>query len=284
MDPAGTFDDSIIRPGWVERETLGLMDGSEPRWGFNDTTNDDSVVSGGSRYITSMYYVFNPVENGLTDAERVFAIVAYMLLVVVDGSVAGLISATLVGMNGGEREISDKLRAVKTWMMHERIPKGSQAKALGYFQQLYKSRIMYNEAEIISSMPPAMRNVFAMHIYEKFLKSIPMFKDLSDEIIASLCRVIEPMVAVKNQVIFSEGSTGKELYMLMSGELEVSRGGERLGFLSEGAFFGEVPLLSTETGAEIRKRTIIACTDCKICYVRPSLESHARTNQPRRPA
>ena len=56
-------------------------------------------------------------------------------------------------------------------MTAERIPRGSQAKALGYFQQLYKSRIMYNEAEIISSMPPAMRNVFAMHIYEKFLKT-----------------------------------------------------------------------------------------------------------------
>ena len=56
------------------------------------------------------------MENGLTDAERVFAIVAYMLLVVVDGSVAGLILATLVGMSGGEREISDKLCAVKIAM------------------------------------------------------------------------------------------------------------------------------------------------------------------------
>ena len=64
MDPAGTFDDSTIRIGWVDRETLGLMDGSDPRWGFNDTTNDDSLVSSGGRYITSMYYVFNPVRRG----------------------------------------------------------------------------------------------------------------------------------------------------------------------------------------------------------------------------
>ena len=41
-------------------------------------------------------------------------------------------------------------------------------------------------------------------------------------------------------MIFLEGSTGNELYMLISGELEVIAKGTRLGFLSNGAFFGEV--------------------------------------------
>eukprot|EP01050_Picozoa_sp_SAG11_P002121 SAG11_NODE_103_length_16571_cov_49.569208_4_plen_49_part_00 len=40
-------------------------------------------------------------------------------------------------------------------------------------------------------------------------------------------------------MIYTEGSTGKEMYMLLSGELEITARGERLGFLSDGAFFGE---------------------------------------------
>ena len=41
-----------------------------------------------------------------------------------------------------------------------------------------------------------------------------------------------------------EGQPGRELYMLMQGELEVFKNDEhkvphRLGFLSEGSFFGE---------------------------------------------
>ncbi len=55
--------------------------------------------------------------------------------------------------------------------------------------------------------------------------------------------------------------------MLMSGELEVSQNGQRLGFLSDGAFFGEVPIIDNSTGSETRKRTVTAMTDSKLCFV-----------------
>ena len=48
---------------------------------------------------------------------------------------------------------------------------------------------------------------------------------------------------MRGQKIFGEGETGREMYMLLSGEIEVSQGGHRLGFLSDGAYFGEFPLL-----------------------------------------
>ena len=40
--------------------------------------------------------------------------------------------------------------------------------------------------------------------------------------------------------------------MLMTGELEVRKQGQRLGFLSDGAFFGEVPILDDSMGSQIR--------------------------------
>ena len=43
----------------------------------------------------------------------------------------------------------------------------------------------------------------------------------------------------------------------------------RLGYLSDGAFFGEAPLLAkTETAFEIRMRTVTAIRDCEVCYLR----------------
>ena len=82
--------------------------------------------------------------------------------------------------------------------------------------------------------------------------AVPMFRGLPDEIIASICGILELTVAVKGQDVFQQGSTGKEMHILIQGELEVSKDNEGLGFLSEGAFFGEVPLLSNDTGAEVR--------------------------------
>eukprot|EP01047_Picozoa_sp_COSAG01_P054849 COSAG01_NODE_6043_length_3882_cov_3.851042_3_plen_42_part_00 len=39
------------------------------------------------------------------------------------------------------------------------------------------------------------------------------------------------MLAVRGQVIFAEGTSGKEMYFLLNGELEITVLGERLGFV-----------------------------------------------------
>ena len=41
----------------------------------------------------------------------------------------------------------------------------------------------------------------------------------------------------------------------------------RLGFLSEGAFFGEAAVLADESGRELRRRTLKAVTDSELCYI-----------------
>ena len=42
-----------------------------------------------------------------------------------------------------------------------------------------------------------------------------------------------------------------------------------LGFVSEGSFFGEIPVLAdAEPGAEIRTRTVRAVTESELCYLR----------------
>jgi CRP-like cAMP-binding protein len=203
----------------------------------------------------------------MTVHERVMATVVYLAVLVINGSVQGLITTLLIGTSMREREIAGKLRAVKTWMASERVPATKQRMAMRYFSQLYKSRISYNPEEIMTAMPPGMRNEFAHLLYEGFLEDVPMFRGLSTEIVTALCNIIVPMVVVKGQIIIAEGSTGSELYLLMIGELEISKSGERLGFLSDGAFFGEVALLSSETGSEIRSRTVVAVTDSKICFL-----------------
>ena len=112
-----------------------------------------------------------------------------------------------------------------------------------------------------------MKLVFSTQLYEKFLREIPLFRGLPTSLIHSLCSIVVPIQAVRGQVIYAEGTTGKEIYLLLSGELEITANGERLGFLSDGAFFGETPILDDASYAEIRRRTVIAMVDCKLCYL-----------------
>ena len=79
----------------------------------------------------------------------------------------------------------------------------------------------------------------------------------------ALCNHAQPVYALNGQTVMEEGQPGREMYMLMSGELEVFKkdvdgNNHRLGFLSEGSFFGEVrprraaPPRSVHAGGSVR--------------------------------
>lgn len=188
-------------------------------------------------------------------------------MVIIDGSVAGVLASVMVRMGGKDQEVNDRLTAAKNWMREQRIPKAQAARALEYFRLVYRSKVMYEEGDILNTMPPAMKIEFSTQLYEKFLRNIPLFRGLPSSLVHSLCGVVEPMLAVQHQVIYCEDSSGKEMYMLLEGELEITSHGERLGFLSDGAFFGETPILDDSAQAEVRRRTVTAMVDCKLGFI-----------------
>jgi CRP-like cAMP-binding protein len=267
--------------GWVARE--------EDWWPANATADDclplklpaeedgqdgktgceasDEHVGLMLRYFTSMYYVLNALENGSTIGERGFGIFAEFMRDLILGLIAGLLSTILMAMNSDDGETTAKLQGLKGFLEERRFPKGFQQRVMEYFNELWTNRSHVNLPEMFEDMPPAMAHATAELLYGRFLSTIPLFRGLSGEVTSGLCMQVQPLLALKGQEVVVEGVPGQEMYMLMKGDVEVSVRGERLGFLSEGAFFGEVPVLSEDSGSEIRTRTVTAVTDSELCYI-----------------
>ena len=82
--------------GWVRQE-----------WGNVSTVPETMAdIPIEARYASSMYYVFNALENGTTDAERSFGVLSFFVVVMIDGAVAGVLSAMMISMGGSDREIT----------------------------------------------------------------------------------------------------------------------------------------------------------------------------------
>ena len=242
-----------VRYGWVEKE-----------W----SPSNDTSVSLRIRYSTALYSVFNLLDRGSeTQIEQNFAVFGHTILLMVDGAVAGVMSALIITMQGNEREYNERINTAKEWMKEQRIPKFRSEPALEYFRTFYKSNVAMQEKRILSSMTPSMRMEFSSFLYSKFVANVPLFHGLSPGIVRALCHHVEPIFAVREQTIYGEGTTGRELYIVISGELEISADGARLGFISDGGFFGETPILDDTAHAEVRRRTVKAVTACKICYL-----------------
>ncbi|HEX2110821.1 MAG TPA: cyclic nucleotide-binding domain-containing protein [Gaiellaceae bacterium] len=75
------------------------------------------------------------------------------------------------------------------------------------------------------------------------LRRAPLFADLSKDELQQLARVTEDLEVGEGKVLCREGEPAQEFFVIIEGDVEVTRQGRRLSTLSDGDFFGEIALL-----------------------------------------
>jgi CRP/FNR family transcriptional regulator, cyclic AMP receptor protein len=75
------------------------------------------------------------------------------------------------------------------------------------------------------------------------LRRAPLFSDLSKDELQQLAKVTEDLEVEEGKVLCREGEPAQEFFVIIDGEVEVTRQGRRLSTLSDGDFFGEIALL-----------------------------------------
>lgn len=115
------------------------------------------------------------------------------------------------------------------------------------------------------------------HKLDSFINS-PLFKSISEEELAAIVQGLTLKTFEAGEIVFTEGEPGQSLMVLANGNLRVyvrSRSGtnEQVRVLTEGAFFGEISLLSGKP----RTATITCMTDVELLELdRPTLVEIAK--------
>jgi CRP/FNR family cyclic AMP-dependent transcriptional regulator len=79
----------------------------------------------------------------------------------------------------------------------------------------------------------------------ELLRHVSIFKDLDDGELAEVAEVCKEETFVSSEYIFREGEAGNRLYLIVDGDVRISRnvpgsGEEALAVLKKGALFGEM--------------------------------------------
>ena len=90
------------------------------------------------------------------------------------------------------------------------------------------------------------------------LKSLSIFKDTPEHILADLAPLMQEEEFEQNALIFEEGEIGDCMYIIYKGEVKIHKGETTLVVLKEKEVFGELALLD----AELRSASATANTDC----------------------
>ena len=75
------------------------------------------------------------------------------------------------------------------------------------------------------------------------LKRAPLFAGLSRKELVQLARVSEDVEVPPGKVLCKEGQTGREFFVIVDGEVEVTRSDKHVATRTGGEFFGEIALL-----------------------------------------
>lgn len=90
------------------------------------------------------------------------------------------------------------------------------------------------------------------------LKSLSIFKDTPETILAELAPLMKEEEVEQDTVIFEENEPGDCMYIILAGQIKIHKGNSTLAILQEKEVFGELSLLDAET----RSATATAKTDC----------------------
>jgi CRP-like cAMP-binding protein len=95
------------------------------------------------------------------------------------------------------------------------------------------------------------------------LKSLSIFKDTPEHILADLAPLMEQEEFEQNTTIFNEGEIGDCMYIIHHGEVRIHKNNTTLAILKEKEVFGELALLD----AEVRSATATTNRDCVLFRV-----------------
>jgi signal transduction histidine kinase/predicted CoA-binding protein len=116
-------------------------------------------------------------------------------------------------------------------------------------------------------------------MYE-FLKKIPFFAGLPDEVLKRLCEIIVEINLEAGEVLFTEGSSGDKAYVIKEGEIEIYKSVDgrkvQLAIRQPGDVIGEMSMLETST----RNASGQALTDSKLLAISHDQLNHLLDSSP----
>lgn len=115
------------------------------------------------------------------------------------------------------------------------------------------------------------------HVIEMLHENYSFFADMLDDEIAEFLAMCKQISFQGGQRIFSEGDIADNFFLVLSGEVSISIGGNEVSILRAGQIFGEMALLehiprtATATALAGEKTALFAIPAEVVCTMMPSL-------------
>jgi CRP-like cAMP-binding protein len=97
----------------------------------------------------------------------------------------------------------------------------------------------------------------------ELIRKVPLFSKLNKKGLEDVAHIADELDLPKGKVMAQEGDRGREFFVLLEGEADVTKGDRSINRLSEGDFFGEIALVTHMP----RTASVTATSDVRVLVV-----------------
>jgi CRP/FNR family cyclic AMP-dependent transcriptional regulator len=97
----------------------------------------------------------------------------------------------------------------------------------------------------------------------ELIRRVPLFSRLSKKGLEDVAHIADELDLPSGKVMAKEGDRGREFFVLLDGEAEVTKGEERINTMRKGDFFGEIALVTQMP----RTASVTATSDVRVLVI-----------------
>lgn len=231
------------------------------RWTLNNSLLDDeaSVLL---KYFSCLYWVLVMMTGyggtmPVTDIEVLFSMVTVFVGLSVNVTILGTVGSLVSNFDTNQTMFKEKLDAITDYVKYRGIKGQLRRRINTYYDYLWRSRKGLDETKLLEDLPDFLRIEVSLILNRDIVEKVNIFQGAEAIFINEVVMKLRPVVAMKGSYIIRIGETGREMFFISRGTVEVViESGVVVASLGEGNSFGEVALIyDRKRNASIRAKT-----------------------------
>lgn len=205
-------------------------------------------------YIKAIYWAFTTLTTvgygdivAQTIPQMLYCCAVQVVGVGVFGYILSNVAGLLARSDAAREHHMDSLDKVETFAKMHHIPQELRSKIRSYYHYMWLNKKGYQDNTLLEGLPSKIQSELFFYINRSIIEKIPFLKGADQELIEELMNQLKPRVYIPGEKIFKIDDVGDALYFIHQGEVEIlNRENNKLATLQDGAFFGEMALISDQ--------------------------------------
>ncbi|KAI9338254.1 hypothetical protein BDR26DRAFT_863288 [Obelidium mucronatum] len=160
----------------------------------------------------------------------------------------GSISSAAMSINPSGRLYNQKMEELVDYVKWKKLGNATKEKLISYYETKYRGKY-FEEDSLLSDMNESLRTEISLHNTRALIEKVPFLRrtenDGRDEIFFNrIATVLHARYYILGDYITKQGDSGSDMFFIVSGKLNVFVNGTKVVSLYDGAYIGEVALIS----------------------------------------